>query len=52
MITPQEIAAYEPYNGLPPALLERIASRAADINANEGEVVLYIGETASFWTVL
>ena len=52
MITPQEIAAYEPYNGLPPALLERIASRAADISANEGEVVLFVGETSSFWTVL
>src|ERR1700735_154989 len=52
MITPQDIAAYEPYNGLPPALLERIASRAADISANEGETVLFVGETSSFWTVL
>ncbi len=52
MITPQDIAAYEPYNGLTPALLERIASRSADINANEGEIVFYAGETSSFWTVL
>jgi thioredoxin reductase (NADPH) len=52
MITPQEIDAYEPYNGLPPALLERIASRSADISANEGEIVAYVGESSSFWTVL
>jgi thioredoxin reductase (NADPH) len=52
MITPDEIVAYEPYSGLAPALLERIASRAADIYANQGEIVLYTGESASFWTVL
>lgn len=52
MITPEEIAAYEPYSALPPALLNRIASRAADIHANAGEVVLYAGESSSFWTVL
>jgi thioredoxin reductase (NADPH) len=52
MVTPEDIAAYEPYNGLPPPLLDRIASRAADISANKGEVVLYAGESSSFWTVL
>jgi thioredoxin reductase (NADPH) len=52
MITPEEIAKYEPYNGLPQALLERIASRAADIYANEGDIVLYSGESSSYWTVL
>jgi thioredoxin reductase (NADPH) len=52
MITPAEIAIYEPYSGLPPALLERVASRAADIYANENEIVLYAGESSSFWTVL
>jgi thioredoxin reductase (NADPH) len=52
MIMPEEIVAYEPYSGLPPAILDRVASRAADITANQGETVLYTGETASFWTVL
>ena len=52
MVTPEDIAAYEPYNALPPALLNRIASRAADIHANAGEIVLYAGESSSFWTVL
>jgi thioredoxin reductase (NADPH) len=52
MITPEEIASYEPYRTLPLALLNRIASRAADIHANAGEIVLYAGESSSFWTVL
>jgi thioredoxin reductase (NADPH) len=52
MIMPEEIVAYEPYSALPPAILDRVASRAADITANQGETVLYTGETASFWTVL
>ena len=52
MITPEEIATYEPYSGLPPALRERIASRAADIFANQGDIVLYAGESSSFWTVI
>ena len=52
MISPEDIVNYEPYNGLPRVLLERIASRAADISANPGEIVLYAGESSSFWTVL
>ena len=52
MIIPADIAAYEPYSGLPPSLLERIAGRAADIVANEGDFVVYAGESAAFFTVL
>jgi hypothetical protein len=44
MIMPEEIVVFEPYNVLPPAILDRVASRAADMTANQGETVLYTGD--------
>jgi thioredoxin reductase (NADPH) len=52
MITPAEVEKIEFYAALSPELRRRIVTRAADLQVNEGELIVHDGDPPYFWTVL
>ena len=52
MITPQDLLPIPLFAALSPALLARIAGRAADVRVNAGEWIAHETDPAHFWAML